>query len=457
MATYQELRQKHITEMRSLFPEYIGRLSWPADRLRQEREERLCALVRVAQERSPWHRQRLAGIDPASLSEADLERIPPMTKVDLMAHWDEIVTDPRLTLDLVNAHLGTLSGDRYLFDRYHAIASGGSTGTRGVFIYDWTSWMLLCLALFRQVIRRAANDLKSSGKPPIQAHVSASKATHLSSAIVQTFFDSNNAHRFPVTLPLKEIVDGLNELRPTQLMGYPSAFNLLANEARAGRLRIAPRFVGSTAEPLLPEIRKAIEEVWGGAVGNKWACSEGGAAESCGQGRGMHLDDDLCIVEPVDAEGRPVSPGVRSAKIYLTNLYNHALPLIRYEITDEMTFIDEPCPCGSAHRRIEDIQGRLDETFSYASGVQVHPHLFRSALGDEPNVLEYQVRQTRRGAAIAIRCTGDVDVPRLRSEIAEGLAVLGLEDPELSIAHVDYFERQATGKLRRFWPLPTPS
>ena len=122
-----------------------------------------------------------------------------------------------------------------------------------------------------------------------------------------------------------------------------------------------------------------------------------------------------------------------------------------------MTFIDEPCPCGSAHRRIEDVQGRLDETFSYASGVQVHPHLFRSALGNEPNVLEYQVRQTRRGAAIAIRCTGDVDVPRLRSEIAKGLAVLGLEEPDLSIAHVDHFERQATGKLKRFFPLPTPS
>jgi phenylacetate-coenzyme A ligase PaaK-like adenylate-forming protein len=456
MTTYCELRQKHTAEMRSLFPEYIGRLSWPADRLRQEREERLRALVRVAQERSPWHRRRLTGIDPASLTEADLERIPPMTKVDLMAHWDEIVTDPRLTLDLVNAHLSTLSSDRYLFDRYHAIASGGSTGTRGVFVYDWTSWMLLCLTLFRRVVRGAASDPKSS-QPPIKAHVSASKATHLSSAIVQTFFDSHDTHRFPITLPLNEIVDGLNEVRATYLMGYPSAFNLLANEARAGRLRISPCFVGCTAEPLLPEIRRAIEEVWGVPAANKWACSEGGAAESCGQGQGMHLDDDLTIVEPVDAEGRPVPPGVRSAKIYLTNLYNCTLPLIRYEITDEMTFIDEPCPCGSAHRRIEDVQGRLDESFSYASGVQVHPHLFRSALGDEPNVLEYQVRQTRRGAAIALRCTGDVDVPRLHSEIAEGLAMLGLEDPDLSIAHVDQFERQATGKLKRFFPLPTPS
>jgi phenylacetate-CoA ligase len=169
----------------------------------------------------------------------------------------------------------------------------------------------------------------------------------------------------------------------------------------------------------------------------------------------MHLSDDLNIVELVDAQGKPVPPGVRSAKIYLTNLYNHALPLIRYEITDEMMLIDEPCPCGSAHRRIEDVQGRLDEIFCYSCGIQVHPHLFRSALGEERNVLEYQVRQTPRGAAIAIRCTGEVDVPELRNKIAGGLAALGLEDPELSFTHVDGFQRQGTGKLKRFLPLPT--
>jgi phenylacetate-coenzyme A ligase PaaK-like adenylate-forming protein len=274
--------------------------------------------------------------------------------------------------------------------------------------------------------------------------------------MVQNFLDPRDNYRFPITSPMGEIVEGLNRVQPTDLGGYPSALYLLADEARAGRLRISPRSVGTVAEPLLPEIRKALEETWDVPVSNLWGCSEGGAAKSCGQGRGMHLADDLTIVEPVDATGRPVPSGVRSAKIYLTNLYNHTLPLIRYEITDEMTLIDEPCPCGSAHRRIEDVQGRLDDVFAYTSGVQVHPHLFRSALGGERNILEYQVRQTERGAAISIRCAGDVDEPRLRSEIGEGLAALGLEDPSLSIAHVDGFQRQATGKLKRFLPLPTP-
>jgi len=454
MAAYQELCEKHRVECKEVFPEYADRVSWSADQLRREREERLRALVRLAVERSPWHRQRLAGIDLSCLTEEDLEHILPMTKADLMAHWNEIVTDPRLNLDLANDHLETLDSDRYLFDHYHAIASGGSTGTRGVYVYDWTSWTLLAVLIGRDTAARSADDPEPDGRPNVAASVFAARATHLSSAIIQTFADPSNDHRFPVTMPIHEIVEGLNRVQPTDLTGYPSALCLLANEARAGRLHISPRFVGTTAEPLLPEIRDALREVWGVPVANMWCCSEGGVARSCGQGRGMHLADDLTIVELVDAQGKPVPPGVRSAKIYLTNLYNHTLPLIRYEITDEMTLIDEPCPCGSAHRRIEDVQGRLDDIFTYACGIQVHPHLFRSALGEERDILEYQVRQTPRGAAISIRCMGEVDVPKLLNKIAGGLAALGIEDPDLTIARVDGFQRQGTGKLKRFLPLP---
>ena len=176
-------------------------------------------------------------------------------------------------------------------------------------------------------------------------------------------------------------------------MAYPSALHVLSFEAAAGRLRIAPRQVLSCAEPLLPEIRAAAEEAWGVRVGNIWAASEGGVmAVPCDHSR-SHLSEDLVIVEPVDEDGRPVAPGERSAKVYLTNLFNRALPLIRYEITDEVTILTDPCPCGSARRCVADVQGRLDDVFVY-DGRRVHPHLFRSALGRHPGVVEYQVRQT---------------------------------------------------------------
>jgi phenylacetate-CoA ligase len=114
----------------------------------------------------------------------------------------------------------------------------------------------------------------------------------------------------------------------------------------------------------------------------------------CGQA--SHLPDDLCIVEPVGSDGRPVPDGVASQRVYVTNLYNHALPLIRFEITDEVTVLGGTCLCGSQFRRIADPQGRLDDTFVYIGGVRVHPHLFRSVLGEQRHIVEYQV--TRQDA-----------------------------------------------------------
>ena len=87
------------------------------------------------------------------------------------------------------------------------------------------------------------------------------------------------------------------------------------------------------------------------------------------------------IVEPVDEAGRPVPPGTRSDKIYVTALANPLLPLIRFELTDQVTLLDRACPCGSAHRLIADVEARLDDDFRYPGGVVVHPHVFRQAAG----------------------------------------------------------------------------
>ncbi len=81
-------------------------------------------------------------MDLTGLDEAGLRELPPMTKTDLMDNFDQIVTDERLSLDLVNAHLQTVSTPSYLLDRYTAITSGGSSGRRGVFVYDWEAWRL---------------------------------------------------------------------------------------------------------------------------------------------------------------------------------------------------------------------------------------------------------------------------------------------------------------------------
>ena len=75
-----------------------------------------------------------------------------MTKSDLMAHFDEIVADPRVTLDFVNAHLAGLTSDAYFLDEFHALASGGSSGMRGVFVWGWDAWAVCWLMNLRRQV-----------------------------------------------------------------------------------------------------------------------------------------------------------------------------------------------------------------------------------------------------------------------------------------------------------------
>lgn len=455
MTAYDELRHRHTTEAMARLSHYVERLSWTRAQIRRQRESDLRRLIGVAVARSPWHRARLAHLDPERVTEADLARLPPMTKDDLMSNFDTIVTDSRVTLEAAERHIETLETDAYFLDEFHVLASGGSSGRRGVFIYGWDAWALCYVGYMRHVVRTLGPLLPDAGPASARARVAAARASHMTSAIGQTFSDGRTEHAFPVTLPLSEIVNGLNEVRPAVLTGYASALLSLAHEVRAGRLDIAPGVIVANAEPLLPEIRSILNEVWGVPVINAWGTTEGGlTAIGCGVGDGMHLSDDLLIVEPVDAAGQPVAPGERSAKVFLTNLFNDALPLIRYEITDEVVVLDEPCPCGLAFDRVADILGRLDDRFVYDGRQSVHPHVFRSALGRDRGVVEYQVRQTPRGAAIAIRATAPVDTAGLERDLVTALAGHGVRDPEIVVTVVDRFDRTAVGKLQRFVPLP---
>lgn len=452
MTDYETLRARHAQQAGELVGEHQQRIMWTADRLHAEREERLRALIRLAKERSPWHRQRLAHVDADTLTESDLLFIPPMTKDDLMENFDGIVTDRRLSRSVVEGHLDVIQDDAYLLDEFHSVASGGSSGTRGVFVYDWDGWLLCRLMVMRFGMRHQLRHPEFS-RNPVVGWVAAGKATHMTYAMARTFGGSGSMP-IPATLPIREIVARLNELQPDILAGYPSMLYPLAGEARAGRLKIKPLLLRPGSEPLLPEMRTAMEEAWSCPIINIYGTSEGASASSCGQSRGMHLNEDLVIFEMVDADGSPAPAGVRAAKMYITNLFNHAEPLIRYELTDETALIDEPCPCGSAMRRINDIEGRSDDVFTYTGGLVVHPLIFRSCLGHERDVVEYQVSQTQRGASIAVRTQGPVDTLRVATALESELLRVGLPDPSVTVEIVDGFDRQKTGKLKRFLPLP---
>jgi phenylacetate-CoA ligase len=437
--------------------EFSERLLWTLDRLREHQTATLRVLLRHAVNSSPWHARRLKGVDPDSFELDDLPRLPTMTKADLVANFDDIVTDRRLSTALAERHLASLDADAYALGRYHVVASGGTSGLRGVFVYDWEAWPTFYLSLHRFFQRDWKRDRALEGVPQRAAVVAASHATHMSSALAQTFTRPGAELRsLPVIWPLERIVTELNRWQPTILQGYPSILRQLGAEAHAGRLRISPRRIRTRSETLRPEVRADLEDTFGVTVHNEWVCTEGATAATCGLGHGQHLSEDLVLIEPVKTAGGPVPAGALSDKVLLTNLYNLAIPLIRYELTDQMRVLNGDCPCGTTLRRIEEVQGRLEDLFDYGAGVHVHPIVFASPLLHERTIVSYQVSQTYNGAEITVVSTGPIDAGRIRHEITAALSHLGLSDPIISIRSVTDLQRTAAGKARQFIPLTSP-
>lgn len=155
MAAYGATRQRHIEHLLPQLGEHFERVAWTAERLHSAPTGQLRELIAIAVQRSPWHRDRLREVDLTALDADDLRRLPVMSKGDLMGNFDAIVTDPEVRLLDVNRHIATLDGDAYFRDELHAVASGGSSGTRGVFVWGWEAWATVQLTADRGDRHRA--------------------------------------------------------------------------------------------------------------------------------------------------------------------------------------------------------------------------------------------------------------------------------------------------------------
>jgi len=311
------------------------------------------------------------------------------------------------------------------------------------------------LVALRQQLADRLSDPELAATPPVIMIVAANHAAHFTTANAETFAsDAVPVHRIPIGRPLEAIVEALNAADGDSLATYPSMLSALVGEARAGRLRIRPRRILTMAEPLFDDIREAAERTWDAPVANMWGTSEAGIVGiGCFAEPGMHLVDDQVIVEPVDEHGRPVPPGVPSHKVLVTCLANPLQPLIRYEITDQVVTLDEPCRCGSAYRRVADIEGRLDDEFVYGDRLRVHPHVFRSVFVQAPELTEYQVNQTVDGAEILVCHDLPLDTDALAAGVVAALSAAGFADARVQARTVDSIPRLQSGKVKRFVPL----
>jgi phenylacetate-CoA ligase len=389
----------------------------PREQLERQRDERLRALVSHARAKSPFHAERLRGVD---VEAPDLlTRLPTMDKQTMMRDLPRVLTDPRLRDIDLEGYLQGLTLDALLLGRYRVMATGGTSGIRGLFVYDrdgWTEVMAMLAAAPRWL------GVKPGLPRPRVATIWASGPAHMTARLAASF-------RTPIfrrlqltaTMPIAHMVQELNAFGPDWLSAYPSIAALLAEEQQAGWLRIAPRFVLVSSEQCTPAMRTRIAGAWGVQPYNTYATTEASTtAVECDRHEGLHVFESHVILEVVDGDGRPVPDGEQGAKVLVTNLFNRVQPLIRYELTDLLTIAPDACPCGRTTRRIKSIDGRTDDIMQLLTPaghqVPVHPNHFAEAIEAIADIHAYQVTEEADGIDIAI-----VAPTREHDEIAEAI------------------------------------
>jgi phenylacetate-CoA ligase len=453
---FDETRRKLINEVHQLLRQHLERLVWTKDHLINFQTIRLREILSIAKQNTSWYKESLKNVDPNEFKLEELGDLPVLSKDDVTNNWNDVVAVPGLRKEIAEDHLEMLREGKidnpYFDDRYLFIATGGSSGKRGLFIWDWEFLKETACISYRYL---ADQEIRCGYNGPmklatIEAPTLLHGSAHLFTINVLPEIEVRTLSAVESLVRLNNI---LNEYRPNYLVGYASVIAELARDQLKCDLNIQPRWVSTNSEPLDEDMRSIIKEAWGIEARNSWGSVEiGCVAVEAGNRSGMIIGEDGVILELVDDSLQHVGESKDATKVVATSLINRSMPIIRYVIEDVLEIEDDNIEF-PAYRRIKSILGRADNWFVYENS-RIHPMAFRDVMSQVKEIEEYQILQTRDGAAIKLICEDKPEVEQILNKIKENLRKQGLKNPHVTVDIVNSLPRHPeTGKVKRFIPL----
>jgi len=433
--------------------------------IRERQQRRLQELLDFVLRKSRFYRRLYDDIDRPITT---LDSLPPVTKPQLMEHFDSVVTDTAVEFDDVaefTADTATI-GERFL-GRYPVWMTAGTTGEPGIFLMDdWSQtatdavrvrWALS--ALFDlQTIERL---IRHNGKI---AEIAVGGGHFAGASGVELFRKEHRRLRDRMRLvspdqPLSEVIAELNEYQPAILIGYPTVLLALERTQRSGQLTLSPAYIAPTGEPISSEEKDRLRTTFGASVREIYGATEFyGIGVECERGN-VHVNSDWVILEPVDAEYQPVDPGEPSETVLVTNLANRIQPLVRYDLGDSVTMYEERCPCGTAFPVIE-VEGRQGEVLHFetdeAKEIPIFPLALTSVVEETPGVRRSQIVKTgSKRLRIRLEFEEQFDEESVwrtvEHELSGFFATQGLSDISIAQATEAPARDSQSSKFRHVW------
>lgn len=334
-------RGESITDQKELIELYLKEYSQIKDFPRRSKEtirewqfQRIKELVSHAYDTVSYYHQKYknAGFRPADLNSwEDFERIPFLTKEELIAGWpSEVIARG--------------------YDTEFTTRSSGSSGKFVTIAVDKKSVMIDTIMGCRQLEYQSSNRI-TPRDTTLYIYTCPWWFGSVGGLYPSTFLPTNE--------PIKRIAEVIKAVKPSIISLYPSYLRQL--HKLLGNIReLGTKVVIVHSEQSTKLEREKISENLGVPVLDEYSSEElTRIALECPYAN-YHLEEDACYIEIVNPEtGRNLSEG-KLGEVVGTNLLNEATPLIRYKQGDLASLVNGTpnCLCGSNFRQLYEIKGR---------------------------------------------------------------------------------------------------
>ena len=404
----------------------------PAAVLREWQEERLRALISAACRDTPFYARRIAeaGVTPDEIRTVDdLRRLPIITKHEIRTRVSELRSRA--------VHASSLLEFR----------TGGSTGTPLVLFVteDVSEQRNACARRSNRWTGWEVGEPVGAvwGNPKLPQTMKERLRWELLEPVI--YLDTMAVTPQSVERFARE----WQRVRPTLLFGHSHSLYLLARIlADLGIEAIRPKGVISTSMMLLAPERNIMENVFGVRVFDRYGCEEVDLIGcECDRHTGMHINIDQLVVEFVREDGSPANAG-ETAYVVVTDLLNHAMPLIRYRIEDLAERLDERCACGRGLPLMSRVAGRVADFLVRHDGARVAGvSLIENSLTRFPGIEQMQLVQEELGR-ILVRVVPASDYAEATRQALLDYFATTFPGARIELELVERIAREPNGKYR---------
>jgi phenylacetate-CoA ligase len=203
----------------------------------------------------------------------------------------------------------------------------------------------------------------------------------------------------------------------------------------------------SGAERLEPGAKTLLKKVFGCTVVSRYGNNENGfLAQQTNDGDTFILNTAHYFFETLKIDSDEPAPYGDPARLVLTDLYNYAMPLIRYD-TGDIVIAGESGNTGSANMVLTELSGRKEDMIYDTQGNKISPHFVALCFRSYDKLPQFQLTQnTLKQFALKLEGTrGLYDDNDFRETIRE---LVG-PDAIIEIERVDKIPHLSSGKFRK--------